>query len=245
MKAVADYVHAKGLKFGMYSCCGTHTCAGYPGSFEHEFDDAEQFAAWGVDYLKYDNCYKPQHVDGEILYKRMSLALRNSGRDIVLSALQLGPRGCAQLDPRLRRAAVPLDRRHSGQLAVRQEPVPLAARQNRVFRPVLPQRHRYARGRHARLEQQRVHRRAGRLHRHRVPHALRALGDHGLAADDRLRRAQHVCGDARNARQRGPDPHQPGYRVPRARTASASGTTRRTSWRSSSRFRTARSRSAS
>lgn len=90
MKAVADYVHSKGFKFGMYSCCGTHTCAGYPGSFEHEFDDAEQFAAWGVDYLKYDNCYKPQHVDGEILYKRMSLALRNSGRDIVLSACNWG-----------------------------------------------------------------------------------------------------------------------------------------------------------
>ena len=51
MKAVADYVHSKGLKFGMYSCCGTHTCAGYPGSFEHEFVDAETFASWGVDYL--------------------------------------------------------------------------------------------------------------------------------------------------------------------------------------------------
>lgn len=90
MKFVADYVHAKGLKFGMYSCCGTHTCAGYPGSFEHEFLDAETFASWGVDYLKYDNCYKPQRVDGEILYKRMSLALRNCGRDIVLSACNWG-----------------------------------------------------------------------------------------------------------------------------------------------------------
>ena len=68
MKYVADYVHSKGLKFGMYSCCGTHTCAGYPGSFEHEFQDAETFASWGVDYLKYDNCYKPQHIKGEVLY---------------------------------------------------------------------------------------------------------------------------------------------------------------------------------
>ena len=90
MKFVADYVHSKGLKFGMYSCCGTHTCAGYPGSFEHEFIDAETFASWGVDYLKYDNCYKPNHIDGEILYKRMSLALRNCGRDIVLSACNWG-----------------------------------------------------------------------------------------------------------------------------------------------------------
>lgn len=90
MKAVADYIHSKGLKFGMYSCCGTHTCAGYPGSFEHEFQDAQTFAAWGVDYLKYDNCYKPLHMDGETLYRRMSLALRNCGRDILLSACNWG-----------------------------------------------------------------------------------------------------------------------------------------------------------
>lgn len=90
MKAVADYVHSKGLKFGMYSCDGTHTCAGYPGSFEHEFQDAATFASWGVDYLKYDNCYKPAHMDGEMLYKRMSLALRNCGRDILFSACNWG-----------------------------------------------------------------------------------------------------------------------------------------------------------
>lgn len=90
MKAVADYIHSKGLKFGMYSCDGTHTCAGYPGSFEHEFQDAATFAAWGVDYLKYDNCYKPKHIDGEILYKRMSLALRNCGREILFSACNWG-----------------------------------------------------------------------------------------------------------------------------------------------------------
>ena len=52
MKSLADYIHSKGLKFGMYSCAGTHTCAGHPGSFEHEFTDAEIFARWGVDYLK-------------------------------------------------------------------------------------------------------------------------------------------------------------------------------------------------
>lgn len=90
MKAVADYIHEKGLKFGMYSCVGTHTCAGYPGSFEHEFQDARQFAAWGVDYLKYDYCFKPRHMSGELLYKRMSLALRNCGRDILFSACNWG-----------------------------------------------------------------------------------------------------------------------------------------------------------
>ena len=86
IKPVADYVHSKGLKFGMYSCAGTHTCGGHPGSFEHEFDDAETFAEWGVDYLKYDYCYKPDHIPGEVLYKRMSMALRNCGRDIMCSA---------------------------------------------------------------------------------------------------------------------------------------------------------------
>ena len=90
IKPVADYVHSKGLKFGMYSCAGTHTCGGHSGSFEHEFDDAETFAEWGVDYLKYDYCYKPDHIPGEILYKRMSTALRNCGRDIMFSACNWG-----------------------------------------------------------------------------------------------------------------------------------------------------------
>lgn len=90
IKPVADYVHSKGLKFGIYSCAGTHTCAGYPGSFEHEYVDAATFAEWGVDYLKYDYCYKPIHVAGENLYKRMGMALRNSGRDIVFSACNWG-----------------------------------------------------------------------------------------------------------------------------------------------------------
>ncbi|TCM99694.1 alpha-galactosidase [Paenibacillus sp. BK033] len=90
MKALADYIHSKGLKFGMYSCVGTHTCAGYPGSFEHEFQDAQLFAEWGVDYLKYDYCFKPRHISGELLYKRMSLALKNSGREILFSACNWG-----------------------------------------------------------------------------------------------------------------------------------------------------------
>ncbi len=90
MKVLADYVHEKGFKFGMYSCCGTRTCANYPGSFEHEFEDAKQFARWGVDYLKYDNCFRPQYQDGRTLYRRMGMALANSGRDIVFSACQWG-----------------------------------------------------------------------------------------------------------------------------------------------------------
>ena len=90
IKALADYVHEQGFKLGIYSCCGTRTCAGYPGSFEHEYEDAAQFAQWGIDYLKYDNCFKPQYQDGRTLYRRMGLALANSGRDIVFSACQWG-----------------------------------------------------------------------------------------------------------------------------------------------------------
>lgn len=90
MKYVADKVHELGLKFGMYSCAGTLTCAGFPGSYEHEFIDAKTFASWGVDYLKYDYCYHSNYVPAHILYKRMGLALANSGRDILFSACSWG-----------------------------------------------------------------------------------------------------------------------------------------------------------
>ena len=90
IKDLADYIHSRGLKLGIYSCCGTRTCARYPGSFEHEFEDARQFAEWGVDYLKYDNCHRPRTQTTPMLYRRMSMALRNSGRDIVLAACQWG-----------------------------------------------------------------------------------------------------------------------------------------------------------
>lgn len=90
MKYVADYIHEKGLKFGMYSCAGTLTCARYPGSYDHEFTDAKSFAEWGVDYLKYDYCFHPDSTFGHYLYKRMALALANSGRDIVFAACSWG-----------------------------------------------------------------------------------------------------------------------------------------------------------
>ena len=90
MKVVADSVHSKGLKFGMYSCDGVRTCADYPGSFDHEFLDAQTFAEFGVDYLKYDNCYKPDNADGPSLYRRMAMALRASGREILFSACNWG-----------------------------------------------------------------------------------------------------------------------------------------------------------
>ncbi|MBO4356076.1 MAG: glycoside hydrolase family 27 protein [Clostridia bacterium] len=90
MKYVADYVHSKGMKFGMYSCAGTRTCAGYPASFDHEYQDARTFASWGVDFLKYDFCYFPEKADCKQRYLTMSLALRSTGRDILFSACNWG-----------------------------------------------------------------------------------------------------------------------------------------------------------
>ena len=89
MKYVADYVHSKGLKFGIYSCCGILTCAGHPGSFGHEFEDAKYFAEIGVDFLKYDNCYHAS-MENRLAYSRMSIALRSCGRDILFSACNWG-----------------------------------------------------------------------------------------------------------------------------------------------------------
>ena len=90
MKYLADYVHAKGLKFGMYSCAGVMTCAGYPSSYGHEFVDAATFAEWGVDYLKYDFCNFPETADCRQAYTTMSMALRSTGREILFAACNWG-----------------------------------------------------------------------------------------------------------------------------------------------------------
>jgi len=89
IKALADELHAKGLKFGIYSDAGALTCGGRPGSAGHEFQDARQYAKWGVDYLKYDWCYTGTR-DAEAAYTIMAKALRESGRDIVLSICEWG-----------------------------------------------------------------------------------------------------------------------------------------------------------
>jgi alpha-galactosidase len=101
MKALADYVHAKGLKLGVYSSPGPKTCAGYAGSQGHEAQDAQTYAAWGVDYLKYDLCSlgAPMLAAGSIegaqaielkAYQTMGEALRATGRPIVYSLCQYG-----------------------------------------------------------------------------------------------------------------------------------------------------------
>ncbi|MFP5206490.1 MAG: glycoside hydrolase family 27 protein [Acidobacteriota bacterium] len=104
MKALADYVHSKGLKLGIYSSPGPRTCAGYAGSLDHELQDAQLYASWGIDYLKYDLCsfipavmQKQAPADHaaqmrlmEAAYLKMDKALQSAGRPIVYSLCQYG-----------------------------------------------------------------------------------------------------------------------------------------------------------
>ena len=104
MKALADYVHSKGLKLGIYSSPGPKTCAGFEGSLNHELQDAQLYASWGIDYLKYDLCsyipavmYKQAPNDAAArmklmigAYDKMHKALASTGRPIVYSLCQYG-----------------------------------------------------------------------------------------------------------------------------------------------------------
>jgi alpha-galactosidase len=104
MKALADYVHSKGLKLGIYSGPGNKTCAGYPASLGHEEQDAKMYAEWGIDYLKYDLCSFRQDVMAKqapddkaaqmklmhAAYEKMGKALKATGRPIVYSLCQYG-----------------------------------------------------------------------------------------------------------------------------------------------------------
>ena len=106
MKALANYIHSKGLKFGIYSSPGDKTCGGYAGSLDHEEQDAKMYAAWGVDYLKYDLCSfqdnmakakadHPQDPEAAnklmiAAYRKMSNALKATGRPILYSLCQYG-----------------------------------------------------------------------------------------------------------------------------------------------------------
>ena len=89
IKVVADYVHSKGLKFGLYNCAGSKTCAGYPGSRGHEYQDALKYAEWGVDYLKYDWCSTGK-LNAEEAYITMRDAIYTAGRPILLSICEWG-----------------------------------------------------------------------------------------------------------------------------------------------------------
>jgi alpha-galactosidase len=102
MKALADYVHSKGLKLGIYSSPGPRTCAGYPASYGHEQQDARTFAAWGIDYLKYDWCsadriYKNEQL--QAVYQKMGEALESTGKPIVYSLCEYGLGGVEKWGP--------------------------------------------------------------------------------------------------------------------------------------------------
>jgi alpha-galactosidase len=93
IKSLADYIHDRGLKFGIYSCAGDKTCGGEVGSYGHEADDAAAFASWGADYVKYDYCHAPDDFQEAIRrYTKMGEALKATGRPIVFSICEWGPR---------------------------------------------------------------------------------------------------------------------------------------------------------
>lgn len=89
IKALADYIHSLGLKIGIYSDAGIKTCGGYPGSRGYEYQDARQYAEWGIDYLKYDWCFTGNQ-SAKDSYRLMSDALKKAGRPIVFSMCDWG-----------------------------------------------------------------------------------------------------------------------------------------------------------
>jgi alpha-galactosidase len=89
MKVVADYVHSKGLKFGLYNCAGTKTCAGYPGTRGYEYQDARFYASVDIDYLKFDWC-SSEGLTAKEAYTTMSKALKAAGRPIIFSLCEWG-----------------------------------------------------------------------------------------------------------------------------------------------------------
>lgn len=93
IKALADYIHSKGMKLGIYSDAAEYTCGGVTASYNFEELDAKTFADWGVDYLKYDYCNAPEDVTTAFTrYKKMGDALKKTGRPIVYAICEWGPR---------------------------------------------------------------------------------------------------------------------------------------------------------
>jgi alpha-galactosidase len=92
IKFLADYIHSRGLKFGIYTCCGTKTCGGRPGSYGYEEIDARTYAEWGVDFIKEDWCFT-DGLDTYTQYKKMSDAIKATGRPILLSLCEWGVSG--------------------------------------------------------------------------------------------------------------------------------------------------------
>jgi alpha-galactosidase len=89
MKALADYIHARGLKFGLYNCAGTETCAGYPGTRGYEYQDARLYASFDIDYLKFDWC-NTNGINAKEAYTTMSKAIKVAGKPVIFSLCEWG-----------------------------------------------------------------------------------------------------------------------------------------------------------
>ena len=113
MKALADYVHSKGLKFGVYSDAGSKTCAGRPGGRGHEFQDGLMYASWGVDYLKYDWCNTTTQ-NAQASYALIREALNASGRPDCVEYLRMGHSETMAVGRRSWRQSVAHYGRHHG-----------------------------------------------------------------------------------------------------------------------------------
>lgn len=100
MKALSDYVHAKGLKLGIYSDAGDKTCAGYAGSRGYEYQDALAYASWGIDYVKYDWC-ETEGLNAQVAYHTMSKAIRAAGRPMLLSICEWGTNNPVEWAPEI------------------------------------------------------------------------------------------------------------------------------------------------
>ena len=126
MKALADYIHSKGLKLGIYSSPGPRTCAGYLGSYQHEEQDAKTYAAWGIDYLKYDWCSASQVYDNT--QATMVAAYHEDGPRTIelrphhrLQPLPVRQSGCRRLGRKGRRQPVAHHRRYQRPLGIHGE----------------------------------------------------------------------------------------------------------------------------
>jgi len=123
MKALADYIHQRGLKFGLYSSAGSWTCEpklenrGFPGGLGHEKQDAASFASFGVDYLKYDNCNN-EKVDAKAALSRDGRGTAYNGRPIFYSLCEMGSEPSVALGGRCGhwRQLLAHDGRHQGHL---------------------------------------------------------------------------------------------------------------------------------
>jgi alpha-galactosidase len=104
MKGLVDYVHGRGLKFGLFASAAPLSCGGFEGSYGHEAEDAKTFAAWGVDYVIYDWCgaekIYPTQAEQQAAYQKMGAALKASGRDIAFGLSQNGTTNVATWAPR-------------------------------------------------------------------------------------------------------------------------------------------------